>query len=103
MVILLLIVVVVGIYFVSLKTSGQQAVAPTAPESEPLAAECLEECPNTDGTLLRNCTPPDQEGKSADSFCTYGGRVESCGGNIYCCSSNGGVWTTDMAACPTDL
>jgi len=79
----------------------EQAVAPTAPESEPEAiVPCAEACPDPEG-ILRNCTPPDLDGTSQDSLCYADviGRVESCGGRQYCCSLTG--WTANMAACAT--
>lgn len=63
------------------------------------ATTCVEECPASGGTLLRNCHPPESSGNSADSLCNQAGRTESCGGNNYCCPSAGGVWTRNMSAC----
>lgn len=64
------------------------------------AASCKEECPGKDG-VLRSCTPPDSDGSSSDSICTFKGRVEACGSKSYCCPSVGGKWTLDMTACAT--
>lgn len=54
---------------------------------------CQEECPGDDG-VLRNCT-----GAQEQSLCSWQGRVESCGGDKYCCPSAGGNWTKDMKMC----
>lgn len=62
------------------------------------AATCKEECPGSDG-VLRNCTPPESDGSSEDSICGWAGRIESCGGQQYCCPQAGGAWTTNMTAC----
>jgi hypothetical protein len=75
----------------------QEAVAPTAP-AESGAAACNEQCPGSDG-VLKNCTPPDSDGTSQDSICNQAGRIESCGGQQFCCPQAGGTWTTDMSAC----
>ncbi len=64
------------------------------------AGGCKEECPGKDN-VLRNCTPPEPDGSSADSTCNVKGRVEPCGGKSYCCPSAGGAWTTAMTACAT--
>ena len=63
-----------------------------------LAGVCKEQCPGTDG-ILRNCTPPEADGSSADSICSSTGKVESCGGKTFCCPAAGGKWTTDMTKC----
>lgn len=63
------------------------------------ASACVEECPASGGTLLRNCHPPESPGNSTDSLCNQAGRIEPCGGNNYCCPSAGGVWTRNMTAC----
>ena len=81
----------------------QEAVAPTAPESEPEAlAPCVEQCPDSEG-ILRNCTPPEGDGTSEDSVCydAVKGRIESCGGVDFCCSYTSVTWTRNMAACQT--
>ncbi len=59
---------------------------------------CTEQCT---GNVLRNCTPPEPDGSSEDSGCLWRGRVESCGGQSYCCPNPGGNWTTTMTACAT--
>ncbi len=64
------------------------------------AGSCTEQCPGNDG-VLRNCTPPEADGSSADSMCAWAGRIEFCGGRQYCCPSPGGTWTTNMTACAT--
>lgn len=80
----------------------QQSVTPTTPESTPSAATtCTEQCPGSDG-VLRNCTPPESDGTSEDSLCNAAGRVESCGGEQYCCPAVGGTWTTDMSTCAAE-
>ena len=84
--------------FVSYRLSTQEGLAPTGPASSPAA--CDAQCPTeSDPTLLYSCTP------SADgslvSSCNRAGRVESCGGQNYCCPFVGGNWTTSMTACPT--
>lgn len=60
-------------------------------------AACLEQCPGNDG-VLRNCTPPESDGSSADSACSFM-RIESCGGAQYCCPGAGSQWTTSLAGC----
>lgn len=65
------------------------------------AAQCKEECPSPKDGVLRNCTPPEPDGTSEDSICNAKGRVESCGGQEYCCPAPNGKWTTDMTACAT--
>lgn len=64
------------------------------------AAQCVEQCPGNDG-VLRNCTPPEDDGSAAESICNVKGRVEACGGKNYCCPAPGGTWTTNMTACAT--
>lgn len=67
--------------------------------SEKAAVSCVEQCPGTDG-VLRNCHPPESDGSSDDSSCSFK-RVEFCGTRNYCCPAAGGAWTTDLTACAT--
>ena len=97
---ILMALVVVGAVYISYRLSTGQGIVPTAPGSIPRAAGCKEECPGSDG-VLRNCTPPEADGSSEDSICTYAGRVAACGGTDFCCPSAGGKWTKDMTKCPT--
>lgn len=66
-----------------------------------VVSQCMEaqECPTSDGTLLRNCVPPEGDNSPAESICSAANanRIESCGGTSYCC--NGSAWTTSMTAC----
>lgn len=62
-------------------------------------AACVEQCPGSDG-ILRNCTPPESDGSSADSTCNFAGRIELCGGTQFCCPAPGGTWTTNLSLCP---
>jgi len=61
--------------------------------------ECplAEACPHSNGTLIE-C---DSNNVMDISECNSKGRIESCGGNEYCCPTAGGTWTTDMTACTT--
>lgn len=63
------------------------------------AIKCTEQCPGKDN-VLRNCTPPEKDGTSADSQCNQAGRIEVCGAKNFCCPKAGGVWTTDLTKCP---
>ncbi|MFH1971540.1 MAG: hypothetical protein ABIJ05_04120 [Patescibacteria group bacterium] len=82
----------------------QEAVAPTAPTSEPGAAseQCPsgQECPSSDGKILRNCTPPEADNTPKETICTSTstkGEIIGCGGQNYCC--NGTTWTTNLTSC----
>ncbi|MFC1654113.1 hypothetical protein ACFL1M_04670 [Patescibacteria group bacterium] len=67
--------------------------------NQSFAGNCVEQCPSSRDGVLRNCTPPEPDGTSADSICGSTGRIEPCGGVDYCCPNPGGTWTTDMSAC----
>lgn len=73
--------------YISSKVSQEQAIAPTAPVSEPAA--CEDECPRSDGALV-NCTGA-ADGTNI-STCNEAGRVELCGGKSYTCPAPGGAW-----------
>lgn len=100
--ILVLLVMVLGgaSLYISAKLNTQEAVAPNAPASEPRAFECDEKCPAPNGELW-NCHPTESDGSEQKSICNAAGRVESCGGQSYCCPAPGGAWTTDMTQCPS--
>ena len=58
-------------------------------------AACSQQCGVGPADLV-DCSGADTDG--AVSQCTFV-RIESCGGQQYCCPSAGGSWTTDMTAC----
>jgi hypothetical protein len=59
-------------------------------------AACEESCT---GNHLFNCTPAEVDGTPDESICDTTGRVASCGGQEYCCSTAGGNWTLNMTVC----
>ena len=50
-------------------------------------------------TLLRNCTPQEADGSPEESLCNRAGRVQSCGGEEFCCPAAGKAWTKDLTQC----
>jgi len=74
-------------FYIASKVSQEQAIAPTAPVSNPAA--CNDECPRSDGALV-NCTGA-ADGTNI-STCNEAGRVELCGGKSYTCPAPGGAW-----------
>lgn len=90
---IILAVLIVGVGITSILIKNSQ-------DTRKEASSCTEQCPGNDG-VLRNCHPPESDGSSADSTCSWAGRIEPCGGRNYCCPSAGGTWTTTMTACAT--
>lgn len=84
--------------FLSVALFGAMFLVQTKQDTRNFAAGCKEQCPGADG-VLRNCTPPEDDGSSADSLCAWAGRSEPCGGKQFCCPSAGEKWTTVMTAC----
>lgn len=86
-------------------TLARQEPAPTpVPSSTPTpkpSSVCpgAEACPASDGYTLRNCTPPEADGTPQESLCSWKGRIESCGGQQYCCPGVGAAWTTNLVLC----
>ena len=65
------------------------------------SGSCNENCSNVkngSSWMIQSCSPPDSDGSTQDSLCSWTGRVEACGGvsNYYCCPSSGAQWTQSM-------
>lgn len=95
--VIVLLIVVMGTGTGFYLTQQSQDLRQQADEGDPVECPLAEACPHADGTLI-TC---DDANVMDIVLCNLDERVESCGGNDYCCPTAGGAWTTDMTACTT--